>query len=354
MKTIKDIAVEANVSPGTVDRVLHNRGGVSLKTEALIKKILKKNNFKINKVARSLAMNKTITLATLLPKFDMENIFWKAPHLGIEAAKEEVEVFGIRVRNFPFDQFEAASYLKQFEALIHAKPDGVIIAPNFTDETQRMIGALDEAKIPYVFINIDLQGFNNLTFIGQDAEMSGILAGRLMHLSLGNQGAVLIVRSKGNSDVNKTISKRISGFKTYFKTHNIPISCSFLDTYSLSQSENLKEKFSMALQTTPEIKGVFIPNSRTAYYLSCLETHTAKELTIIGFDGTDENVKCLKTGKATFLISQKPFRQGYDAVKTLTNFILDRKLPESKMYSPIEILSKENVDFSREAHTVKP
>ncbi|MAR43951.1 MAG: LacI family transcriptional regulator, partial [Flavobacteriaceae bacterium] len=42
MTTIKDIAREAQVSPGTVDRVLHNRGGVSLETSNRIRKILKK------------------------------------------------------------------------------------------------------------------------------------------------------------------------------------------------------------------------------------------------------------------------------------------------------------------------
>ena len=36
--TIKDVAIAAGVSPGTVDRVLHNRGKVS---EAKRKKVLK-------------------------------------------------------------------------------------------------------------------------------------------------------------------------------------------------------------------------------------------------------------------------------------------------------------------------
>ena len=35
------------MSAGTVDRVLHDRGGVSPKTEEKIKRILKQKNFKI-------------------------------------------------------------------------------------------------------------------------------------------------------------------------------------------------------------------------------------------------------------------------------------------------------------------
>ena len=34
--TINDIAILAKVSTGTVDRVIHNRGGVSKKTEIII------------------------------------------------------------------------------------------------------------------------------------------------------------------------------------------------------------------------------------------------------------------------------------------------------------------------------
>ena len=44
MITIKDIAKKANVSEGTVDRVIHNRGGVSKKTESKIREILEFHN----------------------------------------------------------------------------------------------------------------------------------------------------------------------------------------------------------------------------------------------------------------------------------------------------------------------
>ena len=58
--TIKDLAIQAKVSTGTVDRVIHNRGGVSIKTKRRINDIIKKNNFKINSVASALAKKKNI------------------------------------------------------------------------------------------------------------------------------------------------------------------------------------------------------------------------------------------------------------------------------------------------------
>mgnify|MGYP006136489565 FL=1 len=49
--TIKELAAKAKVSVGTVDRVIHKRGGVSKKTEIIINNLIKKYNFKINLVA---------------------------------------------------------------------------------------------------------------------------------------------------------------------------------------------------------------------------------------------------------------------------------------------------------------
>ena len=60
--TIKDLAQKAKVSPGTVDRVIHNRGGVSKKTEKIINDLITKHNFKRNIAASVLAKKKTTKL----------------------------------------------------------------------------------------------------------------------------------------------------------------------------------------------------------------------------------------------------------------------------------------------------
>ena len=52
---IKDIAIRAGVSAGTVDRVLHNRGEVKSKTKELILKIAKELDYKPNVAAQKLS-----------------------------------------------------------------------------------------------------------------------------------------------------------------------------------------------------------------------------------------------------------------------------------------------------------
>ena len=69
-------------------------------------------------------------------------------------------------------------------------------------------------------------------------------------------------------------------------------------------------------------------------------------LSLIGFDGTEQNVNHLKAGEVAFLISQKPYEQGYNAIKVMTGYLTEKKLPASKIYSPMEILTKENVSYT--------
>ena len=55
---IKDIAIMAGVSVGTVDRVIHGRSGVSKESRIRVEKILKQLNYQPNMYASALASNK--------------------------------------------------------------------------------------------------------------------------------------------------------------------------------------------------------------------------------------------------------------------------------------------------------
>ena len=52
--TIKDIAEIANVSRGTVDKVIHNRSGVSSETRAKVLAIIKELDYHPNPIGKAL------------------------------------------------------------------------------------------------------------------------------------------------------------------------------------------------------------------------------------------------------------------------------------------------------------
>ena len=67
----------------------------------------------------------------------------------------------------------------------------------------------------------------------------------------------------------------------------------------------------------------------------------------MGYDILDRNTKCLNLGTISFLIAQHAYMQGYNSIDTLFKAIVLKKKVDPVNYMPIELLSKENIDFYR-------
>jgi len=351
--TIKDIAKEADVSTGTVDRVLHNRGGVSPKTETKIKKILKKKKFKINLIASSLAMKKYHNLATLIPQYDEQNLFWKSPYSGVLKANQEVSAYGIENNVFFFDQFDPESYLNAFLKLIKTEPDALVMVPLFVKESHEIIKILDHKKIPYLFLNVDLNGSalnvsrrSVLSYIGQNSFDAGVLSGKLSHLYSRNRDEFLIVMTRKNIQDNEAINKRVKGFKSYFQDN---YSDAHIHQLKFDQSdgfEKVKKKINSYLIKHHRVKVIMVPSSRVSYICNAIHKNQLSRLKIIGFDTTPQNVEALKKGIVEFLISQKSFNQGYKSIRTIANYLVHKEMPAKEIPTPLEIITKENYKYS--------
>jgi len=351
MITIKEIAKKANVSTGTVDRVLHDRPGVAFQTKEKILQLLKEHNFKKNVIASTLALRKKYGIAVLIPTYDRKNLFWKSPYLGLQKAAEEVENYGIHLTYFRYNQFESSSYSVQCNRVIAVRPDAVLLVPTFTRQTAVLVAGLAQKKIPYVFLNIDLKGFNNLSYIGPDSFKSGYLAGKLMHLCVPTPPIVLTIQTSLRDHNYHVTTKRIEGFKAYFKETKIAHTQVSISFNHLDDPLEIHDRLTIFLKDNPTVNGLFVPSSRIGIIANEMDKEQLMQLKLIGFDTTTQNIHCLKTDKVTFLISQKSFNQGYDAVHLLTKFLTQKIHPNPKNYTHLEILTKENLEFSPKANS---
>jgi LacI family transcriptional regulator len=100
---IKEIARLAKVSIATVDRVIHNRAGVSGKTKENIDRIIKELNYQPNIFARRLASRKILNFAVLIPNISEETDFWEAQIKGVEQAETEIKQNGININRLFFE-----------------------------------------------------------------------------------------------------------------------------------------------------------------------------------------------------------------------------------------------------------
>ncbi len=343
--TIQDVARYANVSVGTIDRVIHNRGKVSPEKRHKIKEAIKKLNFNPNLLARTLAMGKTFSISTLIPAAPFPRHYWSMPFQGIELAANRYKDYGIITENHFYDLFDEASFSKQANKILQSKPDGVILAPLFFQESTVFVKKLEALGIPYIFIDADLPAEHSLSYIGPDVKHSAYIAAKLLHCVLPEAGKVLIVHIvKGFS--NASALRRIEdGFKSFFMENDLneqwPVQTL---TINSAPQETVFSELARYYQEHPGIQGVFVSNSK-AHLLSELHRQLNLNIKLVGYDLVEENIRHMKAGRIDFIISQSPFQQGERALQTFFDNFFFKKEPDKIQYVPLDIIIKENIDF---------
>ena len=114
---IKDIARLADVSVGTVDRVIHGRSGVSEASKKRVEEILKQLDYQPNMYASALASNKKYTFICLLPQH-LEGEYWTAVELGIHEAIATYSDFNTSVKINYYDPYDYHSFVDASEAIL--------------------------------------------------------------------------------------------------------------------------------------------------------------------------------------------------------------------------------------------
>jgi len=333
---IKEIARLADVSIGTVDRVIHNRGQVSKKTMKKILDVMNKTNYKPNFVARVLASKKKPRLVCLIPFFTPENRYWEAPLEGIKKAEKEIADYGVTVSYSLFDQYLPDSFEKKTGEVLIDHPDGVLLAPVFSKQASDFVKKLDDLKIPYVFIDSKLKEANNLSFFGQNSFRSGMLAAKLMEFSCASKGTIVIVNiGTVHENIHHT-REREKGFKTYF-LNNPDIQINVLNI----SSGKLNNMDSMLKIPDTDISGIFATSS--AHIIANYLNHKGKgQITLIGYDLTNDNIGFLEKEIIDFLICQKPREQAFRGIYALFHHIVFEKQIRKNNFMPLDVITKEN------------
>ncbi len=345
---IKDIARFAGVSEGTVDRVIHNRREVSQETRSHVLAIIEKLDYTPNLIAKSLALKKRYKIAVFIPDGSKNNPYWEKPLIGITKAKEEIESFNGEVNTYFFDLNNRDSFIEEFRKIILTNPNGLIFSPMFYDTSLEVIRMCEENKIPYVFIDINIEGKNNLAYFGQDNLQSGLLAARLMHYALPDQSNIIILKMADREGTTHHLARREAGFRNFFVTgktsKHFNISSLEID---LSGKDRVKGILTKNLNVILRAEGIFIPNSRAYKIAEFLDFKGISDILLVGYDLVEKNLHYLEKGIISFLIGQKPEEQGYKSVTSLFNFLFQGRKIEKVNHSPIEIIMKENIDYYR-------
>lgn len=140
MATIKQIAEITNVSRGTIDRVLNNRGGVSPETEKKVRAAMEALNYLPNKAAQNLAVRrKKLKFGFILISPNNYNPFFADVEKGIRKKALELEEFGVTVdiRFTPINEIN--KQLELLDDFVANEYNGIVITAYNTAEIAHKI-----------------------------------------------------------------------------------------------------------------------------------------------------------------------------------------------------------------------
>lgn len=343
---IKDIALKAKVSPGTVDRVIHNRGKVAEKVRIRIQKIIDESNYEPNLMARALGSKKQYHFAALIPDHKVDS-YWQAPKSGIERAAAELKQFGVRVQQFIFNPYDSKDFIKKAEELTATKPEGIFLSPIFYHETLPFFEQWKAASIPFVLFNTEISDYGPLSYIGQDSYQSGKLAAKLMHYGQSEPCSVLVAHIDEKIDNAAHLLKKEAGLRDYFNQAEHRNVAFNIVTVELDSSDpaGFQAKLNSAIASTPDLRHVFVTTSKAHLVASQLESEAFNHIRIVGYDLVPANLNYLKKGTIGFLINQNPQRQGYLGIRQLADFLVFRKKVAKLRFLPLDIITIENLQY---------
>ena len=311
---IKDIARLADVSVGTVDRVIHGRSGVSESSRKRVEEILKQLDYQPNMYASALASNKKYSFACLLPQH-LEGEYWTDVEKGISKALSTYSDFNTTVKTTYYDPYDYQSFVNASDAIIAQHPDGVMVAPTVREYTRIFTGQLAELDIPYIYIDSNIKDIPPLAFFGQNSRQSGYFAARMLML-----------------------------FRQYMKEHHPACNILELDLHAERNDEDalMLDNF---FREHPTVRNGITFNSKVYIVGEYLQTREKNNFNLIGYDLLERNVACLKQGSVYFLIAQQPELQGYNGIKALCDHLIFKKEVNCINYMPIDLLTVETIDY---------
>ena len=177
--TLQQIADMAGTTKSTVDKVIHNRPGVSEKKRQEIKKLLEEQGYEANPLAKALNYQKRkMKVAVVLPNISA------APDIkkGFEIVRQDFQSFNIQVEYHEVGSSDAEAQTECIRKLAQDNVSGAVILPIRSESVTQAIQELLDKKIPVVIVNSELSLDNILCYVGQNMLQSGSVAARMLDL----------------------------------------------------------------------------------------------------------------------------------------------------------------------------
>lgn len=338
--TIYDVAREAGVARATVDRVIYNRGGVSDKTVLKVRETIEKLGYTTNPIASRLASKKRLTISCLIPHFEPGE-YWAVAYHGFVEGVRSAKNYDITLDMHLFDPDDIASFEEESRKILEAAPAGVITNVVFADAVKSFAASLDEAGIPYAFVDQKIDGLNYRVYYGADPREAGALGAYLLthRMDVKELAMIRLIRDpRQMADPNRV---RREGFLDYVAEHfpACKVHTVFIHPDDPVETRGILKSF---FDAHPGVKHITMANSRIHLLAPYLREFPDPERHVVGFDDLQKNLESLREGLVEYLVTRNIPMQSYYTISRLAESIVGNGQVKKDNYMHMDILHRLN------------
>jgi LacI family transcriptional regulator len=340
---IKEIAKALGISIGTVDRALHGRPDVSLKTRAKVLKMAEQLDYKPNFAARSLKLNQQLRLAVHLP--EQIASFFDPLREGISAAA--ANSLGIQVQlDFRTYPRLGEGDIDSVEADLKEHYDGFILTPGNQSRIDPLLRKLAERKKSVVCVASDAPRSPRLATVAVDASVSGGIAAELLARTIPHGGTIVPITGDLNTQDHVEKLRGFAGTLATFAPH-----LHLLPSIECHDSPDEAYRATLELlRRKPHPDGIYINTANSLPVLRALQQQDLLgKVQVVTTDFFPELIPLIESGGVLATLSQRPFRQGELAFEILLKYLVQEVRPPAITRLAPHIVLRSNLSlFSRQ------
>jgi ribose ABC transporter, periplasmic ribose-binding protein len=205
----------------------------------------------------------------------------------------------------------------------------LLINPTDSDAVGNAIAVANQKKLPVITLDRAANKGQVIAHIASDNTAGGEMAGNYIAEKLGKGAKIIQLEGIAGTSAAR---ERGAGFAKAAQAHDFKILASQPADFDRSKGLNVMENL---LTAQPEVQGVFAQNDEMALgALRAIQAAGKKDLVLVGFDGTDDGVKAVKSGKMAATIAQQPEKIGEIGVQTADKVLKGEKVEAS---IPVEL-----------------
>lgn len=230
-------------------------------------------------------------------------------------------------------QNDPAKELANVEDLTVRGVKVLLINPTDSEAVVNAVKMANRNKIPVITLDRGAAAGEVVSHIASNNVAGGKMAGDFIAEKLGAGAKVIQLEGIAGTSAAR---ERGEGFKQAIDAHKFDVLASQPADFDRTKGLNVMENL---LASKGDVKAVFAQNDEMA--LGALRAINAanKKVLVVGFDGTDDGVKAVQTGKMAATIAQQPDLIGALGVVTADKVLKGEKV-DAKIPVDLKVISQ--------------